>query len=130
MTRKGSQVQVLYGPLLHRRSEALSRRLHVARCLEHQFREWAQTASNVTGSEAAFRYAVSDDVFPLGDTRSERFGWSNLLGGFAGAIRNEDCQKIRADYGVLNRYALGVLGTASLMLEEIRRVHGPALAER
>jgi hypothetical protein len=60
--------------------------------------------------------------FPLGQTQGEREGWHQFARGFAAALRNVDTHRIQ-DRDDLKRYALGVLGAASLLLTQLRHKH-------
>lgn len=59
----------------------------------------------------------------MGRTSGEKQGWHRLAMGIAMALRNVDAHRFqsRDDH---KRYALGVLGTCSLLLTQMRYEHG------
>jgi hypothetical protein len=93
--------------------------------VEDKLRKWATIPASVTGSVNAFKAAVGSDGFllPKGGPASEQQGWQQLATGFALALRNPSGHQVsnRLD---AERYALGVLGMASLILTEIRHEYG------
>lgn len=91
--------------------------------VESKLREWAATPASVKGSVDAFKAALGPDNFVLGGQSSETQGWQQLGTGFALALRNRSGHRVEAR-GDANRYALGVLGMASLLLTEIRHDYG------
>lgn len=101
--------------------------------VEDKLRTWAAVPSSVTGSVNVFKAALGPDQFEMGKsgTSSERQGWLQLATGFALAPRNLSGHRIsnRTD---LRRYALGVLGTASLLLTQVKHEYGdpPTLAPK
>jgi len=90
--------------------------------VEDRLRVWADLES-VRGGLDAFKLAVGPTKFPLGSSDSERQGWHQLATGFTLAIRNSGGHRLR-DRDDLWRYAVGVLGTASLLLYQIRYQYG------
>jgi hypothetical protein len=93
--------------------------------VENKLREWAKLPGNMRGSTQVFKAALATDKFALGDQPSEQQGWQQLGTGFALALRNPSGHRIDTR-GDAERYALGVLGPASLFLTEIRHVYGDA----
>jgi hypothetical protein len=93
--------------------------------VETKLRDWASVPPSVTGSVNVFKAAISADGFVLGSEghASEVEGWRLLATGFALALRNPSGHRI-ADRVDAERYALGVLGTASLFLTQIRHEYG------
>lgn len=92
--------------------------------VEDRLREWARpTETQGRGSAEVFRHAVSAAKFPLGGTSGEQQGWAQLFAGFALAIRNDAGHKL-GNRTEAKRYALAVLGTASLLLGQIRQQYG------
>jgi hypothetical protein len=94
--------------------------------VEDKLRIWAAVAPSVTGSVKVFQAAIggpSGFVLPKVAPLSEQQGWQQLATGFALALRNPSGHQVRhrAD---AERYALGVLGVASLLLTEIRHEYG------
>jgi len=93
--------------------------------VEDKLRTWASVPPAVTGSVNVFKAAIGGGGFILPKTgpSSEQQGWQQLATGFALALRNPSGHQVRhrAD---AERYALGVLGIASLLLIEIRHEHG------
>ena len=84
--------------------------------LESKLRDWASVPLTVTGSVDVFKAAIGTSGFVLGSSgrQSEQNGWRQLATGFALALRNPSGHRI-ADRPDAERYALGVLGTASLL---------------
>jgi hypothetical protein len=93
--------------------------------VEDKLRTWASVPPAVTGSVNVFKAAIGSGGFILPKTgpSSEQQGWQQLATGFALALRNPSGHQVRhrAD---AERYALGVLGMASLLLIEIRHEYG------
>ncbi len=92
--------------------------------LENHVRVWAGRPEEEMGIplvNAVFHHENGE--FPLGKTVQEREGWHVLAMGFWKAVRNVNTHRIqnRPD---LERYAMGVLGTASLLITELRYQHG------
>lgn len=101
--------------------------------VEDKLRNWAGVPSSVKGSVDVFKAAIGQGGFALaqGSAASEQQGWQQLATGFALALRNVSGHRIsnRSD---LPRYALGVLGIASLLLTQVRHEYGdpPSLAPK
>lgn len=93
--------------------------------VEDKLRTWAAVPPSVTGSVNVFKAAIGPNGFTLPKTgsASEQQGWQQLAIGFALALRNPSGHQVkhRSD---AERYALGVLGLASLLLIEVRREYG------
>lgn len=93
--------------------------------VEDKLRNWAAVPASVTGSVNVFKAAIGSSgfVLPKAGPASEQQGWQQLAVGFALALRNPSGHQInnRSD---AERYALGVLGTASLLLTELRHEYG------
>lgn len=93
--------------------------------VEDKLRNWAAVPTSVTGSVNVFKAAISPTGFllPKAGPASEQQGWQQLAVGFALALRNPSGHQInnRSD---AKRYALGVLGMASLLLTELRHEYG------
>jgi hypothetical protein len=89
--------------------------------VEDKLRMCAAVPPSVTGSVNVFKAAVGSSGFllPKSGPPSEQDGWRLLATGFALALRNPSGHQIR-NRPDAKRYALGVLGTASLLLTEIR----------
>lgn len=90
--------------------------------VESKLRDWA-SLSAVPGSTEVFKQAFASGKFTLGGSASETQGWQQLAGGFSMALRNRTGHRVETR-GDAKRYALGVLGTASLLLTEIRHDYG------
>ena len=90
--------------------------------IEDRLREWAH-AQAARGSVDVFKTALASDHFRLGSTQGEEDGWRQLGTGFALALRNPSGHRIDARVDP-RRYALGVLGVASLLLTEIKGRYG------
>jgi hypothetical protein len=92
--------------------------------VEDRLREWSKpTSGQGRGSVEVFKLAVSDEKFPLGGTASERQGWQQLFAGFALAIRNDAGHKL-SNHSEMKRHAVAILGTASLLLGQLRHEYG------
>ncbi|AMW18802.1 TIGR02391 family protein [Mycobacteroides chelonae] len=89
---------------------------------EHKVRIWSGSGADSFG-KGLYGYALADaGPLRLGATKAEWEGWRSLAIGFAQAVSNVDRHRIqeRAD---LRQYAIGALGTASLLLVQTRREH-------
>ena len=93
--------------------------------VEDKLRNWAAVPASVTGSVNVFKAAIGPTgfVFPKAGPASEQQGWQQLATGFALALRNPSGHQIK-NRSDAKRYALGVLGMASLLLAEIRHEYG------
>jgi hypothetical protein len=92
--------------------------------VESKLRDWADLPSSVKGSADVFKAALGTGKFVLGGQQpSENQGWQQLGTGFAMALRNRSGHRVETR-GDAKRYALGVLGTASLLLTELRHDYG------
>jgi hypothetical protein len=93
--------------------------------VEDKLRTWASVQAAVTGSVNVFKAAIGPTgfVLPKAGPSSEQQGWQQLATGFALALRNPSGHQInnRSD---AKRYALGVLGIASLLLTQLRHEYG------
>lgn len=90
--------------------------------IEDRLREWTRPAeAQGRGSVDIFKLAVAK--FPLGATAGERQGWQQLFTGFVLAIRNDAGHKL-SNRAEMKRHAIAILGTASLLLGQIRHQHG------
>jgi len=99
----------------------------VATFLEHKVRTWSASEANHVG-KGLYGYAFGDaGPLRLGAVKGEWEGWRSLAIGFVQAISNVDRHRIqeRAD---LRQYAIGALGTVSLLLVQIRREHQDTIA--
>jgi hypothetical protein len=93
--------------------------------VETKLREWALVSPSVTGSVNVFKTAIKAGTFELGHAGqpSEVDGWRQLATGFALALRNPTGHQVK-NRPDAKRYALAVLGTASLLLTELRYEYG------
>ena len=93
--------------------------------VEDKLRNWASVSQSVTGSVNVFKGAIgpSGFVLPKVGPSSEQQGWQQLAVGFALALRNPSGHQVRHRSDA-ERYALGVLGMASLLLTELRHEYG------
>jgi Protein of unknown function (Hypoth_ymh) len=97
--------------------------------VETKLRQWASVPSTVTGSVDVFKKAITTTPglggFVLGKDgqTSEQGGWQQLAVGFALALRNPSGHQVKNRIDA-KRYALGVLGMASLLLTEVRHEYG------
>lgn len=93
--------------------------------VEDRLRSWANVSQSVTGSVNVFKTAIGPNGFvpPKVGPSSEQQGWQQLAVGFALALRNPSGHQVRHRSDA-ERYALGVLGMASLLLTELRHEYG------
>jgi hypothetical protein len=93
--------------------------------VEDKLRNWASVSQSVTGGVNVFKGAIgpSGFVLPKVGPSSEQQGWQQLAVGFALALRNPSGHQVRHRSDA-ERYALGVLGMASLLLTELRHEYG------
>lgn len=99
----------------------------VAQYVEHHVREWSgidldSNGQPVVGKNLAVQAFSHEGALSLGRVRAEIEGWRNLASGFMMALSNVDRHRIQ-DREDLKRYALGVLGTGSLILTQIQYQH-------
>jgi hypothetical protein len=91
--------------------------------VEDRFRVWAGFDHNFFGVNLMTKVLHPETgVFPLGIATGECEGWHQLGRGFVGACSNVDRHRIQSRDD-LRRYAVGVLGTASLLLTQMRHQH-------
>ncbi|MDA1257342.1 MAG: hypothetical protein O3C10_05795 [Chloroflexi bacterium] len=91
---------------------------------EDRLRAWAGQPAERIGRDLVLSVLKPEGgIFPLGITGSEAQGWQQLGLGFVQAVRNVDLHRIqqREDARI---YAIGVVGTASLILTQLRHQHG------
>jgi hypothetical protein len=94
--------------------------------VEDKLRIWASVPPSVTGSVNVFKAAIGGPngfILPKAGPTSEQQGWQQLATGFALALRNPSGHQVRHRSDA-ERYALGALGVASLLLTEIRYEYG------
>lgn len=91
--------------------------------VESHIRQWAGRPAGEVGVILMTAVFKTGGEFPLGRTDGERDGWLALARGLSGAIRNVDTHHIQVRPDA-KRYALGVLGAASLLLTQLRFEHG------
>lgn len=93
--------------------------------VESKLRDWASVPQSVTGSVRVFQAAINANAFNLGKAgqSSEVDGWRQLATGFSLALRNPSGHQVK-NRPDAKRYALGVLGAASLLLTQIRFEYG------
>ncbi len=91
---------------------------------ESKIREWTGSGDSDIGQQLInVALHPSTGMLTLGRTNGEKEGWHRFGLGIVGALGNVDRHRIqnRPD---LKRYALGVLGAASLLLTQLRYEHG------
>jgi hypothetical protein len=97
---------------------------HVAsgavRYVEHHLRAWAEASSEADAPGLVNALFGKGAPLALGDNEGQRQGWESIIRGFLMGPRNEVQHGI-SDRDDLHRFASGVLGTASLILTEVRR---------
>lgn len=92
--------------------------------VEDRFRVWAGLNHDAFGVNLMTKVLNPDTgIFPLGISTAERDGWHQLGRGFVGACSNVDRHRIQSRDD-LQRYSVGVLGTASLLLTQMHYQHG------
>jgi hypothetical protein len=101
--------------------------------LEHTLRRWAGDPKDKLGDslygQVLYATVLADDSdLRLGRRAAERQGWRSLGTGFASALGNVDRHRIQ-DREDARRYAIGVLGVASLILTQLRHEHDDLILE-
>jgi hypothetical protein len=92
--------------------------------VEDRFRTWAGLDHSAYGTGLMTKVLHPENgIYPLGTSQGEREGWHQLGRGFMGGCSNVDRHRIQSRDD-LRQYALGVLGTASLLLTQMRYQHG------
>ncbi|WP_167327148.1 TIGR02391 family protein [Rhodococcoides fascians] len=96
---------------------------------EDKVRKWSGQGAGVVGKNLYASALSNAGELRLGAIANEWEGWRNLGMGFAQATSNVDRHHVqqRAD---LKRYAVGVLGLASLLLTQMRYAHADLIEER
>ncbi len=94
--------------------------------VEHRLRIWGDISPTVKGRVDVFKQALSEQHLPLGDAGAEQQGWVQIGVGFVLAVANSAHHKLN-DRSDQRRYAVGVLGIASLILGEVRRRYSPRI---
>jgi len=91
--------------------------------VESKVREWSGLGPEVLGQDLMSRVFKSDGgIFVLGRTKGEQKAWINLALGVSG-VGNVPRHNIDARPDA-KRFALGLLGAASLLLTQLRYEHG------
>ena len=90
---------------------------------EDRIRRWAGRPVTEVGKDLAVAIFGNNGEFRMGLADGEKQGWQLLAQGIAQAIRNADAHRIqnRSDH---RRYAMGVIGSCSLLLTQMRFEHG------
>ena len=90
--------------------------------VEDSIRKWASRPPEEVGETLMTSVFGERGPFRLGKTEGERQGWHRLAMGIAMALRNPSGHRIseREDH---RTYALGVIGTCSLLLTELKFEH-------
>lgn len=90
---------------------------------EDRIRRWTGRPNSEVGKELAVAVFGKAGQYQMGLAEGEKQGWQLLAQGLAQAVRNVDAHRIqqRPDH---KRYAMGVLGTCSLVLTQLRYEHG------
>lgn len=90
---------------------------------EDRIRNWAGRPVSEVGEKLMTAVFGERGDFRLGLTDGEKNGWHRLAMGISMALRNVDAHRIqqRADHKL---YAIGVLGSSSLLLTQMRYEHG------
>ncbi|QSM56194.1 hypothetical protein IN840_25370 (plasmid) [Mycobacteroides abscessus subsp. abscessus] len=90
---------------------------------EDRIRRWAGRPVTEVGKDLAVAIFGNNGEFRMGLADGEKQGWQLLAQGIAQAIRNADAHRIqnRSDH---RRYAMGVIGSCSRLLTQMRFEHG------
>jgi len=90
---------------------------------EDRIRKWTGQPADLVGKDLVTAVLGDKGDYRLGRTPGEMQGWHMLAMGIAMALRNPAGHRIedRPDH---RRYALGVLGSCSLLLTQLRYEHG------
>lgn len=96
--------------------------------VEDKMRRWAGLDGDTYGSTLFSKVLAPTADLRLGTRAGEYEGWRNLGTGFAQAIGNVERHHIN-DRADARRYAIGVLGLASLLLTQMRHQHPEATRE-
>ena len=92
--------------------------------VESKLREWTGASESEIGQKlVTTALGPSDGMFVLGRTKGEKEGWHLFGLGLVSALGNVDRHRIQSRPD-LKRYALGILGAASLLLTQLRYEHG------
>ena len=94
--------------------------------LENQLRLWANLPASVYGKKVAVAvFNPTSGKYPCGDpdANGEQEGWQSLAIGLFQAVGNVDRHRVQ-DREDVRTYAMGVVGTASLLLTQLRMQHG------
>ncbi|YCU34416.1 TIGR02391 family protein [Mycobacteroides abscessus] len=94
---------------------------------EHKVRIWSESGTDSFGKGLYGNAFADAGPLRLGASKAEWEGWRSLAIGFAQAVSNVDRHRIQ-DRADLRQYAIGALGTASLLLVQIRREHPDTIA--
>lgn len=99
--------------------------------VEDKVRRWAGSPTDkegrkLVGKDLFLKALAADGALSLGSQVNEQEGWRMLGSGMISALGNVDRHNIQERVD-LRRYAMGVVGLASLVLTQIRHQH-PALA--
>lgn len=93
---------------------------------EDRVRNWSGRPRNEVGEKLMSAVFGEHGVFPLGSNDGERQGWHRLAMGISMALRNVDAHHIQNRENH-KRYAIGVVGTSSLLLTQVRFEYGDRL---
>lgn len=101
--------------------------------VEHTIRDWSNNPIGKNGDllvgKALMARTFGDyGILKLGQQSNENEGWRNLAIGFTQAVSNVARHRL-SDRDDARRYAIGVIGLASLLLTQIRYEHGDILKE-
>jgi hypothetical protein len=90
---------------------------------EDRLRKWANRPASEVGGDLAVAIFGRNGDYRLGIVEGEKDGWQLFAQGIAKALRNVDTHRIQ-ERSDLKRYALGVVGSCSLLLTQMRYMHG------
>jgi hypothetical protein len=94
---------------------------------ESRLRSWLE-ATRADGLTRLVALAFKEGGrYPVGASKGERQGWFDLALGVVLALRNVDAHGNKPTRGDARRYAIGVLGTVSLLLTQLKECY-PQLA--
>ena len=96
--------------------------------LEDRIRKWSDEPAEVIGVDLMKAVLGPSGNYRIGRTENEKDGWHQFARGIVMALRNAAAHRIedRPDH---RRYVLGVVGSCSLLLTQLRYEHGTRFAD-
>lgn len=87
--------------------------------VEDRIRSWAGLERDMVGFVVMGKAFADGGPLVLGETINERKSWRDLAVGFVGALSNVDRHHVQSRVD-MKTYALGVMGTGSLLLTQVK----------